>query len=140
MNDAPDLQPVATKPEPTLQLSPHGETVRMMGALTTSLARSLAELESQRPDSRTNLGVPGKLLIFLGGAVIFISIALRVIPTLLSSNDFIASLCAGCILELAGVFLFVYQYRAEQAKTTAVVNTTERVTKGLVAILGTDKS
>jgi hypothetical protein len=115
----------------------------MMGALTTSLARSLAELEIQPPDLSTNLGVPGRFLLFLGGAVIFIPIALRVVPTLLTKfypYDFIASLCAGCILELAGVFLFVYQYRAEEAKTTAVVNTTERVTRGLVAILGTDKS
>src|SRR5579859_567208 len=103
------LESASVKPpqqDPILQLSPQGEIVRMMGSLTTSLTKSLADLEMRSPDVKTNLASPGRFLLFLGGAMIFVSIALRVIPRILTTfttQDFIAAMTAACVLELAGV-------------------------------------
>jgi hypothetical protein len=128
--------------EPDHRLRTQRQVINLLGSLTAGLTSSLAELDDPNHGTRINLAPPGKLLLCLGGVVIIVSVCLRVVPAFflkLESYDFIALLGVGCLIEFMGSFLFIYQYRAEQAKTTAVVKTTERVTEGLVAVLGTER-
>ena len=122
------------------------ETIR---GFSDGLVSSLDNLRRIDANSKSNLILPAKLLLYFGGVIICVSITLRATPhfigppeqfgPIFSFGDFLASLSAGCLLLLVGVFLFVYQFRAEAVKAAAVVETTNEVAKGLVAVLGPDK-
>jgi hypothetical protein len=123
--------------------------IQTIRGFSDGLVASLGNLRSLEASSRSNLIVPAQMLLYFGGIVICVSIILRAVPhyigafpqfaPIFSFGDFLASLSAGCLLLLVGVFLFVYQFRAEAAKVAAVVETTNEVAKGLVAVLGPDK-
>jgi len=91
---------------------------------------------------------PAQVLIYFGGIIVCISIVLRALPHFysvlqFSFGDFLACLIVGTLLLLTGVFLFVYQFRAERLNAVAVVQTvaqtTTDVATGLVASLGPGK-
>jgi len=123
--------------------------IRTIRSFSDGLVSSLNDLRGIDAHFKSNLILPAKFLLYFGGVIICVSITLRAMPhfigtlqqfgPIFSFGDFFASLSAGCLLLLVGVFLFVYQFRAEAVKAAAVVETTNEVAKGLVAVLGPDK-
>lgn len=119
------------------------EVARLMEVITGGLLNSLNDMQRYDRTQPSTLWLPARILFFFGNGLILASFCLRIFPRLLqtlSFDDFLAALLAGCVLLIISVFLFCYQYRTEQSKTTAVINATQQVANGLVATLGRPKA
>ena len=118
------------------------DLITVTRAITEGFVHSLREFQYRSAQSAFSLLLPARILFFLGIGLILGAAVLRAIPKLLnyySFNDSVASMIIGLMLLLISVFLFCYPAHNEQAKATAVVKSTEKVARGLVARLGATK-